>query len=543
MSIFFPGGAIPKTTTCRYRFGYRSMPKPLLLTRPSGLYARFLVPADLRQAVGRRFLTRALHARADHARLVAARMGLALSQAFRAVRCGCLMTPDDFDELLKRLSAGPSPLSELHLGTVRLPNGAVLEGVQIDTPADASLFRQTLVDVGGALPAGQPALALSPFPAKPALMLSAAVELFLRQFAQKKRAASNLLDTTHTLRVLVGVVGEKPLREVGAEDMDDFLDAIASWPPNATKKWPGLTVSEVLAKARREGLNGLSHRTQEKHLDRVRVFFGWALERREIERNPAKTLHVLTRAQEDAGARQSFTPDELARAFDPIARSLACDQPHRWWGPMLALYTGARVTELAQLWTDDLEQISGIWGLHIAPRVDRGQQVKNAMSRRFVPVHPALLDAGLIAYRNEVVAAFGTSRLFPGLSQTKPGDTLGDWWNRTYRKTVRVEGVFHAFRHTFASRAERCGLPEPRIGRLTGHSTSGTVLGKHYIDPPTLPERASDIAQLAFEGVPPLVPYQRGQFAVFFESVKRRSKLAVAKSARAERGLREQKKP
>ena len=59
------------------------MPKPLFLRRPSGLYARFLVPVDLRAEVGSRFLVRALPGlRGDAARLVAARLGLALSEAF-----------------------------------------------------------------------------------------------------------------------------------------------------------------------------------------------------------------------------------------------------------------------------------------------------------------------------------------------------------------------------------------------------------------------------------------------------------------------------
>ncbi|MEX1826916.1 hypothetical protein [Luteibacter sp. CQ10] len=375
-------------------------------------------------------------------------------------------------------------------------------------------------------------------PAKPTLLLSAAVELFLKQFGQKQRAESNVLDTGHTLKVLVGVVGDKPLAEVDAQDMDAFFDAIGHLPPNATKHWPQLTVTEVIIKAKAEGLAGLSHRTQEKHLDRLRVFFGWAFERGDIARNPAKTLHVMTRAQEDASTREAFTPAELARIFDPTTRAAECDQPHRWWGPLLALFTGARVTEIAQLWTDDLEEIDGIWGFHFAPRTERGQRIKNAVSKRFVPAHPALLEAGLLAYRDEVVATFGTSRLLPGLSKNKPGDTLGDWFNRTYRKVVKVDGVFHGFRHTFASRAERCGLSDARLGRLTGHSAGGSVLRRHYIDPPTLAERAADIAKVQFEGLPTIASYHTGQFAPFFAVTQRRIKIEVAKETRRQRNLK-----
>lgn len=512
------------------------MPKAFLQTRSTGVYARFLVPRSLQDQWGRQYVVLALRERGDAARLSAAQLGYALGKAFDAQRRGEPVTPDEVEKLLEQLRGGRP--SELTLKGVRLPNGVAFEHVQIDTPADLAFFRQTLIDVGATAtaPALAPAAAAAPTKASP--LLSASMELFLRQFTQKQRAASNLLDTAHTLRILAGVVDDKSIAEVDAQDMDLFLDAIATLPPNATKRWPVLGVREVLAKARREGLAGLSHRTQEKHLDRLRVFFGWAFERGDIARNPARSLHVMTRAQEDTSTREAFTPAELARIFDPATRAAECDQPHRWWGPLLALFTGARVTEIAQLWTDDLEEVDGTWGLHFAPRTERGQRIKNAVSRRFVPVHPALLEAGLLSYRDEVVATFGASRLLPGLSRNKPGDTLGDWFNRTYRKVVKVDGVFHGFRHTFASRAERCGLSDARLGRLTGHSAGGSVLRKHYIDPPSLAERAADMAKVQFEGLPTIASYHIGQFAAFFAVMQRRIKIEAAKETRRQRTLR-----
>jgi transposase InsO family protein len=76
------------------------MPKPLLLARRSGLYARFFIPSDLQGHVGSRYLVRPLYAPAgDGARLVAARLGPALSQAFDAMRKGIAV---DLEQLLKR---------------------------------------------------------------------------------------------------------------------------------------------------------------------------------------------------------------------------------------------------------------------------------------------------------------------------------------------------------------------------------------------------------------------------------------------------------
>lgn len=56
------------------------MPKPFLLRRPSGLYARYWVPVPLREAVGSNTIVRSLgHLRGDAARLEAARLGYALA--------------------------------------------------------------------------------------------------------------------------------------------------------------------------------------------------------------------------------------------------------------------------------------------------------------------------------------------------------------------------------------------------------------------------------------------------------------------------------
>ena len=511
------------------------MPKAFLQTRSSGVYARYLVPGVLQAHWGAQYIVRALRQRGDAARLVAAQLGYALGRAFAAARG----QPMDTKKLIKDVLDAHEAGSLRHYTVAHTPGGGL--SISADGAEDHARAMEALAAMHRLVPAAPAVLAapaLPMAPAKPTLLLSAAVELFLKQFGQMQRAASNVLDTGHTLKVLIGVVGDKPLAEVGAPEMDAFLDAIAHLPPNATKRWPQLTVTEVLAKAKAGGFAGLSHRTQEKHLDRLRVFFGWAFERGDIARNPAKSLHVMTRAQEDMSTREAFSPAELARIFDPATRDTECDQPHRWWGPLIALFTGARVTEIAQLWTDDLEEIDGIWGFHFAPRTERGQRIKNAVSRRFVPVHPALLEAGLLVYRDEVIATFGTSRLLPGLSKNKPGDTLGDWFNRTYRKVVKVEGVFHGFRHTFASRAERCGLSDARLGRLTGHSAGGSVLRKHYIDPPSLAERAADVAKVRFEGLPKLTPYRAGQFAAYFSATQRRLKIAEARDARRARAAR-----
>lgn len=72
------------------------------------------------------------------------------------------------------------------------------------------------------------------------------------------------------------------------------------------------------------------------------------MERRDVDRNPCASIHVMTREQEDTQSRQAFTAAELATIFNPALREMHCDAPARWWLPLLALFSGGRTQELAQ---------------------------------------------------------------------------------------------------------------------------------------------------------------------------------------------------
>lgn len=520
------------------------MPKPYFIQRPSGIYVRFLVPDHARSDWGGRFIVKSLGARrGDDARLAAARLGYALSQFFGELRImgrkrkseELIQVHVDGQRIRRRITDGPESLVDHAYYKVeeRLDGSWVILAEGPDDHENAMDMVRLLRSIP---PDPEFVRTRIPPPPVDGPMLEQRVELFLEQFNQKQRAEANKLDTAFTMRLFVGIIGDKPLSAINAEDMDQWLDALAHWPPNASKREPyrDLSPREVVIVAKRKGEAPISLRTREKHLDRLRVFFNWATERRDVDRNPCASLHVLTREQEDAQSRRAFTPDELRTIFNPAFRATWCRTPAQWWVPALALYTGARAQELAQLHTEDIEQVAGVWGIHVAARFP-GQRLKNAQSRRFVPLHPALLDAGLLGYLSHVRDELGAGPLFPGLG-ARPGDAIGDWFNRTYlrQRCGIAQQVFHCFRHTFITSADRAGIPEGRLARLTGHSQGTSVLRGHYIDVPTLSERATAV-RLVTHDIPPLAPYERAEFAAFFEKEKRAQRRQMAVEQRRQR--------
>lgn len=181
--------------------------------------------------------------------------------------------------------------------------------------------------------------------------------------------------------------------------------------------------------------------------------------------------------------RHPFSNDDLALIFDSetYLQRTKCKRKSemtptevRFWLPMIALYTGARLEELAQLSIRDLKQESGIWYFNITDSDfaydGQEQRLKNKNSVRKVPVHQDLIDANFIEYVKARSTRFKeTSSLFnieSRGSNGKLGSAFSKWFSSKSgsgmgflersgvksRETVGTKTIsktFHGFRHTF----------------------------------------------------------------------------------------------
>lgn len=496
------------------------MPSPLLLARPSGLYVRFLVPLSLRPLVGQRFLVRPLHAPSgDAARLVAARMAVALSNAFAKLREG---VPVD---LKKALDAAASKAREdLTIGTLTLPNGVVLSNVEINTPEDQAMFDATVARMGGAT------MGESAIPSN-APMLSQAIADHLADLTNAKRAPKTVMESRHTLRLLRSAVGSDiPVSQLSQAHARAALDMARHWPANASvrKEYKNLTPMEVVALSKKNGEPTPADHTIKKHRQRLSVFFNALLEGKHLVVNPLKGIPDINAKNEEETGRP-FTDDELRAIFDESRLAAwGATEPHQFWPPILGLYSGARVSEIAQLYVGDIERVDGVWGFHINERYP-GQKVKGKNSRRFVPLAAPVLATGFLDYV-ERVRELGHERLFPDLPNATGlgfGRKVSKDFSRYIKGQAKVveDGLgFHAFRHTFVTTLERLGVPLSRIGAITGHAGGGTVIERFYVQRQTLPERVETLSKFA----PPvtLPKYRPGQFDASLKNSPKKFRIA-----------------
>jgi integrase len=166
----------------------------------------------------------------------------------------------------------------------------------------------------------------------------------------------------------------------------------------------------------------------------------------------------------DREKRLPFSVDDLRAIFSSPLYTGSESVAHRstpgkavirdakFWLPLLALYTGARLDELGQLLVADVKSEDGVTYLDLNT-IGEGKHIKNKGSRRKVPVHPELVRAGFLRYVDRLRRKHET-QVFPELKPDARGvwtGALSTWLNR-YLDTIGIKDrrkVIHSFRHTF----------------------------------------------------------------------------------------------
>lgn len=149
-----------------------------------------------------------------------------------------------------------------------------------------------------------------------------------------------------------------------------------------------------------------------------------------------------------------------------------------YWIPLLALYTGARCSELCQLTVADVVLDTAQPYLRVTDQGE-GQQVKTAAAHRSIPIHSELVRLGFLDY----VRAQDGPPLWPLLlhRKGKPGGYFSAFFTEL-RQSLGLDRqvVFHSFRHTVRTRLAAAGVPEATMDRLLGHQASGSVGTRVY---------------------------------------------------------------
>lgn len=353
-------------------------------------------------------------------------------------------------------------------------------------------------------------------------MLSKVVEYFLDKYPDKLKPMYR--KHTATLPMFLQWLGDKPVTEIKQLDIEDFLSGLCKLPPRWSDacRQQGITPRELadiehpvcIAKKTYDATYRASLRPFLKASQRT---FG----------DTGFPRHLTVDGIEYAGVRveldskqRAMKPEELKRLFEGREYQAFAKSPedaHKYWLPLVGLYTGARVNEVCQInpMADILkDEESDIWYFNLTTEGETAEGVrrtlKTKVSHRTIPIHPKLIELGFLKYVDKVRAA-GSLLLFPSFDpiNSKASGEAEKWFRTLLRDTglrdetagARLVG-FHTFRHTIENWAYNHGLD---IDTIVGHAGVVTAVKRGYQGSQWLSRKLDVLEQVVFDVEPPEV--------------------------------------
>jgi integrase len=225
------------------------------------------------------------------------------------------------------------------------------------------------------------------------------------------------------------------------------------------------TAAEFKAKVLRPILK--SDQSLNKDIGRLQTFFTWAHDHGQASVNPFTRMKVRGKSGAPRSNRKAYSEAEVQLLLDNA--NPGADPRH--WLFLIAIYSGARLREIAQLRVEDVQHIDGIDVLLITEDEEDEQMSVKSGKPRQVPIHAELKRMGLLTYVEQLRQS-KERRLFPmlqGHHLDGYGDAAGRWFRRTFRVSINLKRGFHELRNTFITQMFNLGTPEPVVNSITGH--------------------------------------------------------------------------
>ena len=274
------------------------------------------------------------------------------------------------------------------------------------------------------------------------------------------------------------------LGEFGRKQAHIMRETLVAYPVNRTKGrlTRGKPLLEVLALSKVPKLHVL---TINKYLQTYSSLFSWAVRNGHCAINPFEGLALRRNKVNDEDPRLPFSDEQLATITRAVLAGHAEQKDHHKWGTLIAIHTGARLNEIAQLHLEDVRLEQGLWCFDINRKPGTLKKLKNAQSKRLVPLHQRLIGYGLMEYLDRMKSMKGNERIFPDLTYDKSngyGRNLGRWVNETLLPDLGIKTkqlTFHSFRHTMVRKLVSADVSQAHIMAIVGHEPGTTTLSTY----------------------------------------------------------------
>lgn len=205
----------------------------------------------------------------------------------------------------------------------------------------------------------------------------------------------------------------------------------------------------------------------------------------------ADQMNTLFQSPLFTGCESDVQPRFIKRPGNVLIRD------HRYWVPLIMLFSGARPGEIGQLAVADVRKEHERWIMHITDEGDGEKSVKNDNSKRMLPVHDQLIQFGFVTYRNRMEEA-GEKRLFPKAERNDRGQMMADF-SRSFSRYLTSLGIKngrgysqYSFRHGVADGLRRAGFLDHEFKFLMGHGDT-SMTGRYGMMPQGMLEKRAEL--------------------------------------------------
>jgi hypothetical protein len=216
--------------------------------------------------------------------------------------------------------------------------------------------------------------------------LTELLPLFLKERGATGRSD---YDSEVTVRMLDEILEEaRPVYRITRADITAYKRALSETPSNYTKRFNGVKLPDAIKanKARTVPYPRLHAKTiNGKYLSKLHSLLNWCVRNDIIPDNPAAAIKVDSIKDKSLPPRLNFSPSDLGMIFGAKRFDKSKEFNEAQWAELVALFSGTRASELAQIKLDSVRTERGVLVVAVE------EATKNLGSQRIVPVHSVSL--------------------------------------------------------------------------------------------------------------------------------------------------------
>ena len=328
--------------------------------------------------------------------------------------------------------------------------------------------------------------------------ISKCIELYIGEKVDIRERSEE--EIRFSLNFLTESFGDIPIGKITKEKSNLIKSNIKNFPKNRTKnpKYRDKDFHSIL-KMKIPQKDIIHITTINKHLGYLSSFMMWCVNNGYCDMNPFIGMKIKQK-KSARDERDRYSEKELKVIFSKQNylhyTNVETGRYANYWVPLIAVFTGMRVNEIASLYLDNVRQIGGNhrgkrWCIDVLEETNRpNKRLKNLSSRRIVPIHDTILELGFIDYLNLIKKVpvgennLERTRVFEELTYQDGtyARSISRFWNYRYLPLLGLKKTtlnLHSLRHTLIDNLKQIGVEPHFINELVGHSQGNISLDRY----------------------------------------------------------------